>query len=70
MATVKDTAIEELTAELTAINTVITNVQTNGQSFQKGGRSGFAVQMAKLPDLLNQKQKIKDKLATWGVYDE
>lgn len=69
MATVKETEIVELEAELTIVNTSIENVMKGGQSFQKGGRTGFATTQASLAELLSRKRELKAKLAMWGVYD-
>lgn len=66
MAT-KAEEIAELTIELAEVNTAITNIHTNGQSFKKGGMTGFAVDQAKLNLLYTQKKEIKAKIATWEL---
>lgn len=65
---VKTDEIAALEEELTMLNTTIENILKGGQRFQKGGRTGFSVDQAKLPELYKTRREVKAKLATWGVY--
>jgi len=69
MATVKDTEVARLTEELAVVELTIKTVQQNGQSFRKGGSTGFAADQAKLSELRKERSEIRAKLAVWGVYD-
>lgn len=62
MATEVDNELTDLKAELTIVNETIKKVNQNGQGFEKGGRSGFKVELAQLPALLNQRRELKDKI--------
>jgi hypothetical protein len=65
---VKEDEIAELQEELAAVQATITNILQGGQSFQKGGRTGFTAEQAKLPVLYEKKRELKAKLAAWGIY--
>jgi len=67
---VKEEELADLQAELTAVETTITNILNGGQAFQKGGRTGFMVQQAKLQSLYEKKRELKNKIATWGMADD
>jgi len=65
MATDKDTEISRLNADLTVIEDQITTITQNGQSFIKGGNSGFSVKFASLPELQSRADIIRAKLTAW-----
>jgi len=67
--TVKETEVARLTADLTVVEASIKNIIESGQSFRKGGSQGFAVEQAKLSELKKERTELRNKLATWGMYD-
>ena len=62
--------IEELARlkeELLVVETAIKNIIQSGQSFKKGGGSGFSVEQAQLPQLRAERSEIRAKIATWEL---
>jgi len=65
---IKTEELTRLNAELAMIRTSISNIVTNGQSWQKGGRSGFSVQQVELPQLRKLETHILNQIRTWEAY--
>ena len=54
-------------AELEIVLDSIKNITQSGQSFKKGGVSGFSVEQAKLTSLYAERRELKAKIATWEL---
>lgn len=66
---VKDDELLRLNEELTTCEASIKNITQSGQSFRKGGFSGFSVDHAKLPSLYTERSALRAKIATWELYN-
>ena len=66
---VKDDELIRLNADLVIVEASIKNITQSGQSFRKGGFSGFSVEQAKLPSLYTERSALRAKIATWELYE-
>lgn len=68
---VKSTEIARLQDRLAVVEASIEELEQNGQIFKKGSsQGGFYVDRGKITALYDERDRIRNKLALWGVYDE
>lgn len=63
----KTEELTRLTEELSVIEASIKNIVQSGQTFRKGGFSGFQVEQAKLSQLRAERSELRAKIATWEL---
>ena len=68
MAVDIDSDLTRLKTERDVVRTSIERVQQNGQSFRKGGGSGFSVEFADLPKLYQRERELSAKIETLEMH--
>ena len=66
---VRDDELIRLNDELVVVEASIKNIIQSGQSFRKGGFSGFSVEHSKLSELRRERSELRAKIATWELIE-